>query len=303
MSNRVQLLNILKKRWHIYLMLFPTMAILLLFVYYPLITGIQISFLKFRFSGGSSFIGLDNYRSLFTDRLFQRDFVNTIFLGIGNIIGGIICSLVLALLLNEIARGFFKRSFQTILYIPHLFSWITIGAILIVFMSPTTGQFNALLKLFGIEPIFFFGKPEIAKPLFIILHIWKHAGYTMVIFIASIVGIDPEMYEAATLDGANRFQKITKIILPMLQNSIKTVAVLQSTSLFLLFEQVWVLAGENGAIRPEVETVMNFMYKWSIRRINLGLGGAMSVTIIVIGVLVTLIVKTVTKFDTSFDQG
>ncbi len=284
------------KHWEIYLMLLPTIVYLSIFTYYPVLKGIEISLMDFRFVGNSEFIGFDNYARIFQDSEFYRAFGNTIVFALWNTILGVVLPAGLAILLNEIKHTGFQRTIQTIIYLPNLFSWVVIGTIFFFLLSPTVGPVNVLIKALGGEPIYFFGNTDWAKPLYIFINQWKSAGFGLIIFLASIVSIDLSLYEAAKIDGASRVQRIFYITIPSLFNTFKVVLMLNVMGMMLLFDQIYVMS--NPVVKENVDVIMTYLYRVGITRLDLGFGAAASMIILVITLAFTILVMRLTKFGT-----
>lgn len=217
-----------KRELPLHLMLLPAVILVLIYSYGPML-GIYIAFQKFNPAFGmfgSPWVGFDNFTRLFTLPNFGQVVINTVFISLLKMIGGIIVPVVFTLLLNEIAHRAFKRTFQTLVYLPNFLSWVIISGILIDILSPTDGIVNNLLAVFGIEPIFFLGDPKWFPFTMIMAGIWQSFGFGTVVYLAALTGIDPALYESAKIDGANRWQQTLYITLPGIKGIIILMTVL-----------------------------------------------------------------------------
>jgi len=203
-------------RWMLYLMLVPGIFFTAVYAYGPLV-GLVIAFQKYDFTKGlfgSPFNGLDNFKYIFGLRDFKRALGNTLYIAILKIILGMFFPILVSILLNEVRHTTFKRSVQTLIYLPFFISWVIIAGIFVEILSPSTGIVNAMLQSLGMEPVFFLGKAETFPWVIIITDIWKGFGMGTILYLAALTGVDPNLYEAASIDGANRFQRIWFITLP-----------------------------------------------------------------------------------------
>ncbi|WP_256758423.1 sugar ABC transporter permease [Cohnella sp. WQ 127256] len=208
------------KKWiremPLHLMMVPGILLLLIFSYGPMV-GIVMAFQRFNATKGffrSEWIGLDNFEFILQIPDVRQVFWNTIFIAFMKIIASLIVPVGLALLLNELRAKYIKRSIQTIIYLPYFLSWVLLAGILIDILSPSSGIVNQLLGIFGVEPIFFLGNEKIFPYLLVVTHVWKEAGFGTIIYLAALTGINPTLYEAAVVDGANRWRQIWHITLP-----------------------------------------------------------------------------------------
>jgi putative aldouronate transport system permease protein len=220
------------KKWSrespLHLMMLPGILLLLIFSYGPIL-GIIMSFQRFNVTKGffkSKWIGLENFQFIIQIPDVYQVLWNTIFIALMKIIAGLLVPVIIALLLNEIRAKFVKRSIQTIIYLPYFLSWVLLAGILIDLLSPSSGIVNQFLGLFGIKPIFFLGNEKIFPYLLVVTHVWKEAGFGTIIYLAAITGIDPTLYEAAIVDGANRWKQTWHVTLPGLTPMIILMTVL-----------------------------------------------------------------------------
>jgi len=216
----------LSRQWPLHLMLLPAVVLVFIFSYIPLY-GLVIAFQKYNVAlgFGSPWIGLDNFRSLFNQPNFVRTIWNTLFMASMKIVLGIIVPVIFALLLNEIGNRFFKRFFQTIIYIPNFLSWVIMAGIMIDVLH-NDGILNRGLGFLGIGPIWFLGEEKVFPWTMIISDIWKTFGFGTVIYLATLTSIDPGLYEAATVDGAKRWKQTRYITLPLMMPIIMLMAIL-----------------------------------------------------------------------------
>lgn len=226
----------------LHLMILPGIILTVIFSYVP-IMGTVIAFQKFAPSKGifnSKWIGFDNFRYMLDMPNFTSVLWNTIFIAVLKIIAGLIVPIIFALLLNELAGAFFKRTIQTIIYFPYFLSWVILGGILIDILSPSSGIVNEFLGVFGIKPIFFLGDDKWFPYTLVLTDTWKTFGYGTIVYLAALTGIDQSLYEAATMDGANRWKQMFHITLPGMLPIITLMTVLSLGNVLNAgFEQVF----------------------------------------------------------------
>lgn len=206
-----------KKELPLHLMILPGLIILFIFHYLPM-AGIIIAFQKFipakGLFGNQKWIGLDNFRYVFQLPNFSNVIWNTVNISFMKIVLGIVIPIIFSILLNEIKNSGLKRSIQTAIYLPHFLSWVILGGILIDILSPSDGLANRVIKLLGFKPIFFLGDNKWFPYTMVITDTWKEFGYGTIVYLAAITGIDPALYEAAKIDGANRWKQVVHVTLP-----------------------------------------------------------------------------------------
>ena len=198
-----------------YLMLLLPVALVFVYSYIPM-AGIVISFMDYKPAlgfAGSRFIGLEHFRTLFNNPQFSQALENTVVIAFWKIVFGLVVPVTFALLLNEVRNTAYKRVAQTVVYLPHFISWVLMSGIIIDFLS-ATGAMNQLLGLFGMEPVLFLLDNKLFKPVLIVTDIWKSFGWGTIIYMAALTGVDPNLYEAAAIDGANRWQQTWHVTLP-----------------------------------------------------------------------------------------
>ena len=253
------------KRRYLYLMLIPGLAFLIIFKYIP-IYGVVMAFQDFNFKKGifgSPFNDFKHFITLFSSDRFYRVLGNSLTLSVLRLIFSFPIPVILALLLNEVRTKWYKRTTQTLMYMPHFISWVVLAGIVVNFLSMNDGLINDIIVSFGGQKINFLGSAQWFRPVIIITNIWKEAGWGTVIYLASLSSINPEYYEAATVDGANRFQKIRHITIPGISGTIIIMLVLAVGGLMNNgFEQIYLFQNDlNLSVSDVFET---YTYKIGI---------------------------------------
>lgn len=201
----------------LHVMMLPGVVALFIFSYIPLY-GIFIAFQNFNAAkglfGGNEWIGLENFRYVFSLPNTGKVFANTLTIAVAKIIIGTIVPIVVALLLNECRSVLTKRTIQTAIYFPYFISWIILGGILTDILSPSDGIVNQFIMMLGGEPIYFLGDNNVFQGTLVVSDVWRNFGYNSVVYLAAITGIDMALYEAASIDGANRWQQTWHVTLP-----------------------------------------------------------------------------------------
>lgn len=211
----------MRNDWQIYVLLSPALIYFFFYNYLPLY-GLQIVFRDYKFAGamsgiaGSKWVGLKHFQDFFGAYYFGRLLANTFLLNLYNLLWGFPVPIIMAILLNQIDFRRAKRFTQTVIYVPHFISTTVMAGILYLFLSPTNGIVNHFIGNMGGKAVNFMVRPEWFRPLYIGTDIWQHAGWNTILYIAALTGIDPEIYEAATIDGATKRQKIWHIDIPHL---------------------------------------------------------------------------------------
>lgn len=237
--------NYVKAHPWLYLMMIPGLLYLAIFNYAPMY-GVVIAFQKFNFVkgiSGSKWIGLQNFRELFQSEQFMRVMSNSIGFSLQRLIWSFPMPIVLALLLNEVRHVKYKKLVQTVVYIPHFISWVVVASLVINLLKPTPdGAINTLLGMFGVAPADYLTNPKHFRSIVIIAEIWKGAGWGTIVYLSALTQVDPQIYEAAYIDGANRWQIMFKITLPSIMSTISVMLILRLGTLMNNgFEQIYLL--------------------------------------------------------------
>jgi putative aldouronate transport system permease protein len=240
---------------YLYLLLLPCVVYFLVFHYAPMY-GLTIAFKEFKFAKGilgSPWVGWDNFRYLFGLKDFYRVWGNSIMLSLLKLLICFPIPILLSIALNEIPFLHYKRLAQTTIYLPYFISWVVIGGILVNLLSPSWGIINVLIKSLGGEPVFFLGSSKYFRGITIVSYIWKQAGWDTIIYLAAITSINPELYEAATIDGASRLKSIWHVTLPGVRSTIIILLLLAVGNMMNNgFEQINVLQNTSNLVVSEV---------------------------------------------------
>lgn len=257
--------NLLKYR-ALYIMSFPGILYFFIFKYIPMF-GIVIAFQDYNiFKGitGSEFVGFKHFIKLFQYGDFTEILTNTLMINFYDLLFHFSAPIILALIINEVVNLRFKRIVQQVVYLPHFLSWTIMGGIITTqFLSPEYGLVNILLKSLGHESIYFLIKPELARGIVVFAGIWRDTGWGTIIYLAALTAINPNLYEAASIDGASRFKQLLNITLPALLPIITMMFLLKiGNFLDFGFERVWVFM--NGAIREKIDIFDTYVYQCGI---------------------------------------
>ncbi|MHC1785742.1 MAG: ABC transporter permease [Christensenellales bacterium] len=270
----------LRKYKLLYLMLVPTVAVLAVFNYYPL-WGLRIAFYNYiPWLGfqGSKFVGLQNFKTLFSLPDFSRLVENTVVINLLKIAFGFPAPILFALLLNEVRGKAFKRTVQTISYLPHFVSWIIVSAILYTLINGSYGLINTMLRNMGIKPPVWYTRPDVWRGILVSTEVWKGVGFSSILYLAAISNINSEMYEAAVIDGATRMKQTLYITLPCILPTVVVMFILQIGGLMNgNFQQIFALVGSNTAIYKTVDTLDYYIYRIGIGKMNYSLGTTMGI--------------------------
>jgi len=248
-------------RWF-YIMFIPVLVFAAIFYYAPIL-GIRFAFCDYKGIKEPVYIGLKNFEKMFSMKGFWAAFKNTLVLSTVNLLLKTFMAVALSVLLNEIISLKFKKVAQTIIYLPHFMSWVVTASVFALIMSPTqSGMVNTILINLGIvekgSEIYFLASQTWWTPVYYFISIWKDAGWGTIIFMATLSSINPELFEAASIDGAGRFQKIRFITMPSLANTIIVVLILNLAKVMNLFESVFVL--QNDAVIRQSDVIQTYIY-------------------------------------------
>lgn len=263
-KNRKLLVRVVQNR-QLYVLLFPTLLFYLVYCYLPMFGNIM-AFQDYNLAQGitgSEWVGFEHFKDFLTDSYFWRLIRNTLSINILGLIFSFPAPIILALLLNEIKCETYKKSVQVITYMPHFISMVVIAAMVLDFVS-ADGIINDIRELFGLEKVMFMTNPDNFYPIYIISDIWQTVGWGSIIYIAALSGLDQQLYEAATTDGAGRFQKLWHITIPGILPTIMILLILRiGQMLDVGFEKVMLLYNET--IYEKADVISTYVYRRGIK--------------------------------------
>jgi putative aldouronate transport system permease protein len=258
------LLKEMKKYLPFYMFLLPALILVILFCYLPM-DGLAIAFKDYKMArgiSGSDWVGLKHFKNLFSDPNFYRILGNTLKISIATLLTTFPVTVIFTILVNEIFSKKFKSVVQTITYMPHFLSWVVVGTFVYQLLSPAGGVVNAALIKLGVleKPLYFMAQKDMFVPIYLITNLWKTTGYSIVIYLATIAGIDTAMYDAASIDGANRFHRILYITLPAMFPTMCTMLILSIGSLVSVgFDPIFNLY--NDATYQTADVISTYVYR------------------------------------------
>jgi putative aldouronate transport system permease protein len=267
-TRKKSFLKKLNKSKYLLLMFLPCLIYYILFKYSPMF-GLVISFKNYNLFKGvwaSDWVGFKYYTTFFHSPDFFILLRNTFLLGISKLIFAFPAPLILALLLNEVTLSFFKRFVQTVSYLPHFISNVVVASLVLMFLSPSTGVVNHYIKIVGLNPINFMSESSFFRPVYVLSEIWQHVGWESIIYLAALSAVDPQLYEAAKMDGANRWKQLLNVTVPCLMPTIVILFILNMGDVLDIgFEKVFLLY--SPAIYSTADIISTYVY-----RIGLGQG-------------------------------
>lgn len=286
----------LQRDWQLYLLVMLPLAFVIVFKYLPM-TGLVIAFKDYKIARGfwgSDWAGLQVFHDLFAKPDFLRAVRNTLLLNVLDLCFSFTMPIVLALLLNEIKSIRFKRINQTILYLPHFLSWVIIGAIAYQLLSEGGGVVNNLIELMGGTRVPFLQEDTHWLISYLVIGVWQSMGWGTIIYLAAMSGINPEMYEAATVDGAGRWRKVWNITLPSIRATIVTLLIMALGKVMDgSFERIYAL--QNKATTEFTTTIPVLVYRWGIESGNFSRATAIGLFQSVIGIILVISADRVAK--------
>ena len=254
----------LSKNWDAYLLLIPAILFYALFCYKPMY-GVIIAFKNYSPGKGiiaSEWVGLKHFLSFFKSYYFGRLLRNTLTISLSSLIFGFPMPIIFALLLNEVHNNKFKRTIQTITYMPHFISLVVMCSLIRLFVADT-GIIVQLMAKFGFEPVALLSKKEYFVPIYVISNIWQGFGWDSIIYLSALTAIDPGLYEAATIDGANRWKQTLHVTLPGIMGTVIILLILRMGSIMSVgYEKIILLYNES--IYETADVISTFVYRMGI---------------------------------------
>jgi len=291
------LANRFKRQLPLQLMVLPGIIFLIIFAYMP-IYGLSVAFMRYRTFDTfqtAPWVGFENFRIAFTDRFFWDSVVNTLGISALKLLICFPVPIVLAVLISELPGGRFKKTVQTVSYLPHFLSWVVLGGMLINWLS-TTGIVSNILLALGLigKPTNFLVQPDKYWMIAVVDSLWKEAGWNTILYLAVITGIDPSMYEAARIDGAGKLQQILSITLPQMRRIMALTFTLSVGSLLgSNLDQTLVLM--NSINRPKAEVINSYVFNIGIAQGDFSYATAVGLAISIVSLILVLTTNAVTK--------
>lgn len=279
-------------------MLLPIIAYFIIFKYIPM-AGIYMAFTDYKIKlgiFGSPWVGLDNFRRAFATLSFVRSLRNTVIISALKLIVGFPAPILLAILLNEVKHTAFKRTVQTVSYLPHFLSWVIIAGLLSQLLSPTNGPVNQILtEIFGLsKPIYFLGDKAYFRGTLVVTDVWKGVGWGSILYLATITSISPSLYEAAICDGATRMQRILYITIPCMLPTITIMLILNVGSIMDAgFDQIFNLY--NSAVYETGDIIDTYVYRIGIGEMKYDLSTAVGLFKNAIGFVLVVLTNMIAK--------
>lgn len=291
-----------KIRWgHVlpmYLMILPGLAYLICNNFFPMF-GIIIAFKKYSFKKGllgSDWAGLNNFKYLFTSDTAATIIRNTVLYNVVFIILGTVVSVAIAILLNEITKKKLQTVYQTIILLPFLISWVVISYLVFAFLSAESGLFNSVLASLGMEKISWYTEPKYWPFILTFVNIWKGTGYSVIVYLSTLVGISGEYYEAAKIDGATKWQQIKSITLPLLKPTIITLLILSVGRIFASdFSLFYQIPKNSGALYSTTQTIDVYVYNALMNNSDYGMSSAASVFQSIVGFVLVMVTNAIVR--------
>ena len=287
---------ILRKNWQLYLLVLPAIIYVFIFSYIPMY-GIQIAFRDYQAVDGifgSKWVGLKHFRTFLDAYYFKRIIVNTLVLNVYGLLWGFPIKVILAILLNRIVSARRKRFIQTTIYIPHFISTVVLAGMLYVFLSPSSGILTSIRSLFDLPTMDLMSSANAFRPIYIISGIWQGAGYGTILYIAALTSIDPTMYEAARMDGANIWQEIRYIDIPAIMPTIMISLILDCGGM-LSSNTEKVLALQTKGNLAKSDLIGVYVYKVGLGSGNFSYTSAISLFTTIINFILIMSVNRIAK--------
>ncbi|MBU7316627.1 ABC transporter permease [Paenibacillus oleatilyticus] len=286
----------IKASYQLYLFLFPAVVLYLVFKYYPMY-GIQIAFRNFTPSKGiwgSDWVGIDNFVRFFKAYNFWQIIENTVSLQVLTLLFGFPMPILIALMLNQLNGRRYKKFVQTVIYAPNFISMVVLVGMLIVFLSPTSGIVNHLIVLLGGKPIQFMSDPQWFRPLYILSGIWQETGFGTIIYLAALAGINPELHEAATMDGASKWRRILHVDIPGIMPTIIILLIFTLGNIMNVgFEKAFLM--QNDLNYSASNIIPTYVYTQGIQKAQYSYSAAVGLFNTLINIVLLLAVNRIAK--------
>lgn len=289
-NRKMERRKLLKQNIPLWLLFIPFLLHYLIFKYIPM-AGILVAFKNYNFAEGifgSPWAGFDNFKMLFSGIRTLEIIKNTLYISVLRIFVGFPFPIICALLINEVRKSWFKRSVQTMVYLPHFLSWVVVSGVVVSIFSQQTGVVNAIIKMLGGETYSFLYHESSWLTILLATGIWKEAGFGSIIYLAALTNIDPQLYEASSLDGAGKFRQMWNITLPGIAPTIALMLILAMGNVMEVgFELMYTMG--NDAVSGLSEVISTYIYRVGIQGGQYSLTTAMGLFESLVGLVLVII--------------
>ncbi|MBQ9196486.1 MAG: sugar ABC transporter permease [Clostridia bacterium] len=286
----------IRQNWGLYLLMLPAIVIFICFTYLPMY-GVIIAFKDFRPAQGiwgSQWAGFKYFERYFSSYMFTNTIANTLVISLYTILVTFPLPILIALMCNQMYARRFKKFFQVSTYLPHFISTVVMCGMIIMFLSPSSGVIPKLMGLVGIKTGDLMGSAKAFSSIYVWTEAWQHVGWDSIMYIAELSSVDPQLYEAADVDGANKWQKISAIDIPMLLPTMVTLFILRSGSLLGVgFEKVYLLQNDLNIAKSEI--ISTYLYKMGLKSNQYSYSAAIGLFNNVVNFIILIFVNTVSK--------
>ncbi|MCK3780881.1 ABC transporter permease subunit [Ensifer sesbaniae] len=279
--------------WPYYLMMAPGLIFFVIFHYFP-IWEAKIAFEQLRIIPPNIWVGVKHFQTLFSSPIFWQVLANTLIISTMKIVFFFPVPIIVALLLNEIRGGAFRKFIQSAIYLPHFLSWVVIAGVFIAVLSPSDGAVNDVLGFFGVQPVSFMTDNGSIRWVLVFSEIWRSAGWDSLLYLAAIIAIDQELYDAAEIDGANRWQKIRYVTIPGIVPTIATLFILNA-GMFLNADLNQVINFSNDVVRSKIDIIDTYVYRIGLQTGEYSLATAAGLFKAVLGMLMIVAAHLLSK--------
>ena len=295
-SRKRNVRRMIVRHWQYYLVFLLPLAFVIIFHYVPM-AGIVLAFKKYNIRMGilrSPWAGMRYFNQFFTSPRFWELLKNTLGISLYSLAAGFPIPIILALALNEATNLRFKKTVQMITYAPHFISTVVMVGMLMQFLDPRIGFINVIIRSLGVQEINFLGKASLFKTLYVTSGVWQHTGYSAIIYIAALTGIDPNLYEAAYIDGASRFQRMLKIDIPGIMPTVVILLILNIGRLMSVgFEKVYLMQNDLNLSTSEI--IATYVYKVGLLGAQFSFATAVGVFNSIVNLILIVAVNQVAK--------
>ncbi|RRD93619.1 sugar ABC transporter permease [Clostridiales bacterium COT073_COT-073] len=284
------------KHWQLFAIMIPAILFYIFFMYRPM-WGLQIAFKNFKIFAGidkSPWVGFDHFVKFVESPYFWRNLKNTLLINFYGLIFGFPIPILLALMLNEVKHVRYKKLIQTLTYLPHFISIVVIAGIVVNFLSPSNGLINIMIEKLGGQKINFLVKPEYFRTIFISMNIWKEAGFNAIVYLAALSGIDPNLYEAAYVDGANKFKRILHVTIPGIMPTIIVLLVLKIGSMLSVGYEAIILLYQPATFET-ADVISTYVYRMGLENSRYDYAAAVGLFNAIVSVILVIFANKVSK--------